>query len=123
MSYLLNKTIGGFLCAVSPTNAPLSALGFGYLPGRVWWCSLEKAGGPYGSSLPRAASARGEGGVRLYGSAASWVPARQRSFLYPAFRPQNDCHQPDRAMDEQPLHLERGMTHDALKRYLESAPS
>ena len=67
----------------------------------------------------RAASARGEGG---YGSAASRVPARQRSFPYPAFRPQNDC-QPDRAMDEQPLHLERGMTHDALKRYLESAPS
>ena len=26
-------------------------------------------------------------------------------------------------MDEQPLHLQRGMTHDALKRYLESAPS
>ena len=25
--------------------------------------------------------------------------------------------------NEQPLHLERGMTHDALKRYLESAPS
>ena len=67
----------------------------------------------------RAASARGEGG---YGSAASRVPARQWSFPYPAFRPQNDC-QPDRAMDEQPLHLERGMTHDALKRYLESAPS
>ena len=49
-------------------------------------------------------------------------PRCERSFLYPAFRPRNDC-QHDRAMDEQPLHLQRGMTHDALKRYLESAPS
>ena len=48
-------------------------------------------------------------------------PPANGLFLYPAFRPQNDS-QHDRAMDEQPLQ-QRGMTHDALKRYLESAPS
>ena len=67
----------------------------------------------------RGASAGGEGG---YGSAASQVPARQRSFLYPAFRPQSDGQ--DRktmdAMDKQPLHLQRDMTHDAFRRYLEA---
>ena len=67
----------------------------------------------------RVASAGGEGG---YGSAASQVPVRQRSFLYPAFLPQSDGQ--DRktmdAMDEQPLHLQRDMTHDAFRRYLEA---
>ena len=65
------------------------------------------------------ASAGGEGG---YGSAASQVPVRQRSFLYPAFLPQSDGQ--DRktmdAMDEQPLHLQRDMTHGTFRRYLEA---